>query len=109
MRDNIIFLGKENQINRVIRDQRRTRTKVRILFISLWDDWASALLDSLGDYCDRAPLYIVNSFTMPHAFVIHNVTKTPNLVTLLRDRYIKEDYLPRIYNELGCEPVTFSI
>ena len=109
MRGNVIFLEKENQINKVIRDQRRTRAKVRILFISLWDDWSSALIDSLEHYYDPTPLYVVNSFTMPHAFVIHNVTKTPNLVTLLRDRYLKESYLPRIYNELGCEPVTFSI
>ena len=46
---------------------------------------------------------------MPHAFVIYHVTQTPTLVTVSKDRYIKECYLPKIYNELGCEPVIFSI
>ena len=109
MTDNVIFLDKENQINKVIRDQRRTGYKVRILFVSIWDSCSTVLMDSLENYEGYVPIYVANSFTMPHAFVIHNVTKAPTLVTLLRDRYIKEDYLGNIYNELGCEPVTFSI
>ena len=109
MSDNIIFLNKENQINKVLKDQRKSGALSRILFVSLWDNWASILIDSLDDYSDGIPLYVIDSFTMPHAFVIHNVTKTPTLVTLLKDRYVKEDYLPNIYKELGCEPVTFSI
>jgi len=109
MNSNVIFLNKENQINKVIRDQKKLGNTTRILFVSLWDDWCATLVDSLEDYVDHLPLYVINTFTMPHAFVIHNVTKTPTLVTLLRDKYLKEDYLPDIYNELGCEPVTFSI
>ena len=109
MTNNVVFLSKENQINKVIKDQRKAGVTIRILFISLWDKYGITLLDSLADYCDHTPLYIINSFTMPHAFVIHNVTKTTTLVTLSRDRYMKEDYLSRIYSELGCEPVTFSI
>ena len=109
MINNVIFLDKENQINKVLRDQRKAGNKVRILFVSLWDITSATLMDSLEAYSDRVPLYVANSFTMPHAFVIHKVTKSPTLVTLLRDRYVKEDYLPRIYTELGCEPVTFSI
>ena len=109
MSSNVVFLNKENQINKVIKDQKKLGNATRILFVSLWDDWCSALVDSLEDYEDNPPVYVVNSFTMPHAFVIHNVTKSPTLVTLLKDRYLKEDYLPDIYNELGCEPVTFSL
>jgi hypothetical protein len=109
MTSNVTFLNKENQINRVLRDQRKTGNKVRLLFVSLWDRYSTVLVDSLGDYDGNIPIYVSNSFTMPHAFVIHNVTKSPTLVTLLRDWYVKEDYLSNIYNELGCEPVTFSI
>ena len=109
MRSNVIFLSKENQINKVLKDQRKTGNTVRVLFVSLWDEYGSALVDSLGEYTDHIPVYVINSFTMPHAFVIHHVTKAPTLVTIYRDRYIKEDYLTNIYNELGCEPVTFSI
>tara|TARA_R110000824_G_scaffold8505_2_gene38663 strand:+ start:2422 stop:2751 length:330 start_codon:yes stop_codon:yes gene_type:complete len=109
MKSNVIFLSKENQINKVLRDQRKAGNKVHVLFISVWDKSCSILVDSLGDYHGNIPLYVVNSFTMPHAFVIYHVTKSPTLVTVARDRYIKEDYLPKIYNELGCEPVTFSI
>jgi len=109
MNSNVIFLDKENQINRVIKDQKKAGRTMRVLFVSLWDKWANTLVDSLEDYERYSPLHVVNSFTMPHAFVIYNVTKTPTLLTLYRDRYTKEDYLPNIYKELGCEPVTFSI
>jgi hypothetical protein len=109
MNSNVIFLDKENQINRVIKDQKKAGRTMRVLFVSLWDKWANTLVDSLEDYERYSPLHVVNSFTMPHSFVIYNVTTTPTLITLYKDRYTKEDYLPNIYSELGCEPVTFSI
>ena len=109
MTTNVIFLNKENQINRVIKEQRKTGQRVHLLFVSLWDKCSTVLVDSLENYRGNTPIYVANSFTMPHAFVIYRVTKSPALVTLMRDRFIKEDYLSNIYNELGCEPVTFSI
>ena len=111
MNSNVVFLNKENQINKVLRDQKKLGNTVQILFVSLWDKWSSTLIDSLegSRYPAHPPLYVVNSFTMPHAFVIHNVTKCPTLISLSRDKYVKEDYLPTIYSVLGCEPVTFSI
>ena len=100
--DNLVFLNKENQINRVIRDQRKSGEKIRVLFTSTWDDWSGNLVDHLGDYKKKTKLYVINSFTMPHAFVIFRTTKVPYLVTLKEDRVYKEGYLPNIYRELGC-------
>ena len=109
MTRNVIFIGVETQLNKILRDQRKSKENTRILFVSLWDEWANILVDSLENYEDDVPLYVVNSFMMPHAFTIFKVTKAPCLLTLLKDRYQKEDHLPRIYKELGCDPVIFSI
>jgi hypothetical protein len=43
----------------------------------------------------------VDSFTMPHAFVIFKTTKLPHLVLLKRGGVESEDYLSKIYHELG--------
>mgnify|MGYP003139115840 CR=1 FL=1 len=102
MSENIIFLNKENQINRVTRDQKKSGEKIRILFTSMWDDWSSDLVEKLKSYRKKAKLYVINSFTMPHSFVIFRTTKVPYLITLNGDRVYKEGYLPNIYKELGC-------
>tara|TARA_Y100000034_G_C6515253_1_gene221534 strand:+ start:119 stop:430 length:312 start_codon:yes stop_codon:yes gene_type:complete len=102
MGENIVFLSKENQINKVIRDQRKSKEKIRVLFTSLWDDWSKDILSHLIDYRKKAKLYVVNSFTMPHSFVIFRTTKVPYLVTLKEDNVYREGYLPNIYRELGC-------
>ena len=39
------------------------------------------------------PLYIVDSFHMPHSFVIYNTTKLPQLVRLTKRGIQSEDYL----------------
>ena len=110
-----IFLKTENELNKVLRLQKKTKDNIGILFLSLWDPQSQTILKKIRTNKSfrkkegSKPLYIVDSFTMPHAFVIHNVTKCPTLISLSRDKYVKEDYLPRIYSELGCEPVTFSI
>ena len=109
MNQNVKFVSVETRLNKILKDQRKARSTIRILFVSLWDKWANLLVDSLESNDSDIPIYVVNSFMMPHAFMIFKVTKSPSLVTLLKDRYIKEDSLPEIYNELGCEPVTFSI
>ena len=100
---NVLFLDKENQINRVIRDQRKSGEKIRILFTSLWDGWSSNLLDSLKSYRKEAKLYVINSFTMPHSFVIFNSTMLPQYVNIRKSRVFAEDYLPLVYKSLGLE------
>ena len=98
------FLKKENDLNKIIRKQKRDRNKVNILFTSLWDDASKTLVKKLEEeYADSEtgePLYIVDSFNMPHSFVIYKTNKLPHLVKLRRDGLLSEDYLSRVMKEL---------
>ena len=102
---NVKFLNRENDLNKVIKAQKRERSKLKILFISLWDEWSSYLLEKLKDKYDndeekKEDLYIVNSFTMPHSYVIYGTTSVPQLVSLNREKVFVEERLPLIYKEL---------
>lgn len=102
---NPIVLTSENQLNKLLRRQKRTGEEMNILFYSLWDKWSMELVDAIdcrfmGD-CALKPLYLVDSFNMPHSTVIFRSTKLPHLVKLNRRRTHSEDYLPRIYKSLG--------
>lgn len=101
---NPIILKSENELNKLLRQQKRTGEEVNILFYSLWDKWSIELRDQLVDYCDSdtsKPLYLVDTFNMPHSTVIFRSTKLPHLVKLSKRRTLSEDYLPRIYKFLG--------
>jgi len=98
-----IFLKTENQLNKLVRQQKRTREPLSILFVSLWDKFSNDLVGKLKKSTGKKPVYIVNSFTMPHAFVIFHTTKLPHLVTLGRRELRSEDYLSQIYRSLGLE------
>ena len=41
------FLTKENDLNKIIKNQRRDKKRLSILFISLWDEHSTKLLDKL--------------------------------------------------------------
>tara|TARA_R110002051_G_scaffold95113_1_gene165034 strand:+ start:453 stop:794 length:342 start_codon:yes stop_codon:yes gene_type:complete len=108
-----IFLSTENHLNKILKKQKRTKQNISILFTSLWDDNSSDLIESLkkesaaaslyglapGDF--KRDLYVANSFQMPHSFVIFKTFRVPTLVRLVRDSVKCEDYLPKIYEELG--------
>ena len=99
-----IFLKTENELNKVLRRQRQTKNDIGILFVSLWDDQSEKLVKEIrrnlwGD--KGKPLYIVDSFKMPHAFVIFNASKLPHLIQLKRGAMESEDYLSKVYEELG--------
>ena len=98
------FLKKENELNKVLREQKRTKANVSILFVSLWDDWCrslvSELADKYGDTEDGTPLYVVDSFRMPHSFVIFRSQKLPHLVRIFKDKVNSSDYLPDVYRSL---------
>lgn len=94
------FLKKENDLNKLIKKNKRDRRNISILFISLWDEFSQALVDEIKEKYEDSekgePLYVVDSFYMPHSFVIYETTKVPHLVQLRRDRQLSEDYLPSI-------------
>jgi len=97
-----IFLKTENQLNKVLRNQKKRGDELGVLFVSTWDEHCNNLVEELKDsYSSKKPLYVVNSFSMPHAFVIFNTTKVPHLIKLKKDKVQSEDYLPRVYKALG--------
>jgi hypothetical protein len=99
------FLKKENDLNKVIKDQRRSGKKTYLLFISLWDKLSASLVDKVTETYNedegKFPLYIIDSYNMPHSFVIYKTTKVPQLVILNRNSIYSDDYLSNIYDNLG--------
>jgi hypothetical protein len=98
------FLKKENDLNKIIKQQRRERSAINILFVSLWDKHSKSLVDKIKKRYENShrgqPLFIVDSFHMPHSFVIYNTTKLPHLVRLTNRGIQSEDYLSMIEKTL---------
>lgn len=108
----VVEVKKENELNRLLRYQKRSKKKAAILFTSEWDEHCSYLLKRLfthhktSDNFDwenskQIPLFIVNSFNTPHSFVIYDVKKAPTLVNLEGGEVYKEEYTPNIWHKLG--------
>ena len=99
----IAYLDKEHSLNKVLKYQKSSNSNIKILFISLWDHYSTELVKKLKGKCDDkgVTLYVVDSFEMPHSFVIYKTTRVPQLVKLDRNKVIIENYLPRIYEMLG--------
>jgi hypothetical protein len=99
------YIQKENDLNKIIRKQKRSKGTVNILFTSLWDDMSlkaeKLIEEAYGQNTEGDPLYIVNSFDVPHSFVIYNTTKLPHLVRLKKDRVVSEDYYSKVLENLG--------
>ena len=102
---NLKFIKSENQLNKIIKKQKRDGSLVRLLFVSLWDKWSNSLVASLkkNDTSKGTLLYVIDSFTMPHSFVIYKTRKTPSLVTLGKRQgsVSVDDHLPSIHDSLG--------
>lgn len=101
-----VFLTKENEINKLIRSQKKTGEKTYILFVSDWDEFCTNLVTSIRKKVakisgQKVPLYIINSFDTPHSFVIYSVKKAPTLVVLDRSEVYKEEYTPNIWYKLS--------
>ena len=97
-------LHKENDLNKIRASQKHNKSSMSVLFISEWDEWSTKLVEALqekyGDNEKGERLFIVNSFEMPHSFVIYGSTKVPHLVRLRKDRVRSEFYLANIYKQL---------
>ena len=105
MRYTIKPLKKENDLNKILKTQRNTQEDVHILFLSLWDEHCELLKERLTAKYGKSErgqsVYLVDSFNMPHSFVIFNSLKAPSLVSVVRGKVTKEDYLPRIYKKFS--------
>ena len=104
MKYSLQFLRKENDLNKILSQQKVSKQNMSILFVAEWDDWCSGLVEELrnkyGENEDGEKLYVVNSFDMPHSFVIYGSTKVPHLVRLKKSKVRSEFYLPNIYKQL---------
>ena len=100
----LVYLDKENDLNKVLKAQKKSGEQIRILFTSLWDKNSQKLLKKLDRVYSvdgsGAPIYVANSFTMPHAFVIFKTSIIPHLITLGKNSIRSSDYLPNVYQEL---------
>lgn len=100
----LTFLKKENDLNKIIRAYKKDRNPINILFVSLWDEHSKFLVEKLkSKYAENLrgqPLYIVDSFNMPHSCVIYKTTKLPHLVKLSRRGLYSEDYLSMVMKTL---------
>ena len=104
MKYNIVSLKKENDLNKVLKNQKYSGEDLHILFLSLWDKWSVSLEEKLKNKWPSEgkrgqTVYTVDSYNMPHSFVIFNSFKVPSLVSLVRGKVMVEDYLPLIYKK----------
>lgn len=100
------FLSKENDLNKILRNQKRSKETMNLLFVSLWDEHCKILLNKLREKYPNdigEDIYVIDSFHMPHSFVIYEVVKTPQLVVVSKDRALIEEYLPKIYDYFRLE------
>lgn len=98
------FLQKENDLNKIIKNHKRDHRTINILFVSLWDEYCVSLIEKLKEKYEGVergePLYIVDSFSMPHSFVIYETTKLPHLIKLRKEEVVSNDYLPLVMRKL---------
>ena len=104
----LIKLTKENDLNRELRKQKRDRGEISILFISLWDQYCTTIVEKLEKRYSNPgphakPLFVVDSYNMPHSFVIFNSSMLPQLVTIKRSKVLTQDHLSMVYKDLGIE------
>ena len=98
---------KENELNKLIKEQKQYGSKEFILFTSLWDKVSDNVLEAIKNKPPKVSLSVVNSFDTPHSFVIWGVKKTPCLVVLegrgREKRLTVTDHVTDIYKRLRLE------
>mgnify|MGYP000495241313 CR=1 FL=1 len=81
-------------------DSGMTYNQCAVFNLPILEDLLKAIKNSTFPE-NSVPLYIVDSFKMPHAFVIFKTTQVPHLVQFKRSGIESEDYLSCVYQELG--------
>jgi len=98
---------KENDLNKLIKDQKYSGSREFILFTSLWDEVSSTLLKKLESKSSRRSISVINSFDTPHSFVIWGLNSVPSLVVLEGrgpgKRVTITSHVTDIYKRLGLE------
>ena len=101
----IVELDREGLLNSLIKNKRSEDFKV--LYYSKWDKYSTDILEyvqsSWINQKGYETLYLINSWDLPHSFVAFNVTRVPCMVSAVRGRIRKEEYLPRVWNSLTGE------
>jgi len=101
----INYCTRENQINKIIKDQKFSKRREYFLFISLWDSVCSNLIKKLEENPPPFTVNVINSFDTPHSFIIWGIKKAPALVIL--EAYGKNvgvtDFVSDIYRKLRLE------
>lgn len=105
MKYKYVPLKKENDLNKILKVQKNTEEKFHIFFHSLWDNISTDIVTKLTNKYDKQSKYTetvygVDSFNLPHSFVIFSTTKIPALVSLEKNKVIVEDYPAMIYKKL---------
>lgn len=104
---NVTHLTKENELNKLLKQQKQFGFETEILFISLWDEMSQNLMEKIRKQYKNDPfdgsLYIIDTFNMPHSSVIFNTTKVPQYIKLSSDGIFIENYTPLIYNCLRLQ------
>jgi len=75
-------ITKENELNKLIKDQKFSGSREFVLFTSLWDEVSNNLLKKLESKPSSRSISVINSFDTPHSFVIWKLRKVPSLVIL---------------------------
>ena len=98
---------KENELNKLIKDQKSRGSREFILFTSLWDKVSDNLVHRLESNPSKRSVSIINSFDAPHSFVIWKLDKVPSLVILEGrgndKRVVVTNHVTDIYKRLGLD------
>lgn len=97
---NVSYISKENELNKILKQQKSSQETINILFVSPWDNTSKILLEKIEnelsglDKGNGEKLFIVNSYDTPHSFVIFNTSQVPQLVMLNPSKKTRREYLP---------------
>ena len=98
------LIQTKTEFQKLIRKQRQTGSKIKILYISLWDKISKDLMRSISSNLGEGELYVVNTFDTPDVTRNFGITRVPALVTVRGQkkeyRVRVEDYPAMIYKVL---------